>query len=128
MKRWKISTRLHGTTTQKTAILIFLVSYRLAIFIPVTYYERKTASFRFFFADRALSYKMEAPILGCWWAISTILLSGGLLYLYRYFTNSHDYWRKRSIPYVKPIPLFGNFLDTVLTKKTLGENFQDIYR
>jgi hypothetical protein len=71
---------------------------------------------------------MEASILGSCWAISTILLSAlGLFYLYRYFTNSHNYWKKRGIPYVKPVPVFGNLLDTALAKKTLGENYRDLY-
>jgi hypothetical protein len=70
---------------------------------------------------------MEAPIFGSWWAISTVLLGGvGLLYLY--LTRTHDYWRKRGVPYVKPLPVFGNLKDSMLATKTLGENYQDIYR
>jgi hypothetical protein len=70
---------------------------------------------------------MEEFILGSWWVISTLLSAAGLLYVYWYLNNSHDYWRKRGVPYVKPFPLFGNLKDTMLGKKSLCENHQDIY-
>jgi len=31
------------------------------------------------------------------------------------------------VPYVKPLPLFGNMMDTVLSRKSVGENYRDIY-
>jgi hypothetical protein len=69
---------------------------------------------------------MEIPIFDSWWAITTFLLGGvGLLYLY--LTHTHDYWRKRGVPYVKPLPVFGNFKDAALAIKTMGENYRDIY-
>jgi hypothetical protein len=79
-----------------------------------------------FFAEIARFQVMEIPIFGFWWAITTFLLGGvGLLYLY--LTRTHDYWRKRGVPYVKPLPVFGNLKDAVLAKKTLGENYRDVY-
>ncbi|XP_069687372.1 cytochrome P450 9e2-like [Periplaneta americana] len=67
---------------------------------------------------------MEIPSLGSWWAIA-ILALGGLLYLY--LTWSHDYWKKRGVPYVKPLPFFGNLKDSLLMKKQLGEVYEDMY-
>jgi cytochrome P450 family 6 len=67
---------------------------------------------------------MDAPVLGSWWAIATLLL-GGVLYLY--FKRTHDYWQRRGVPYVKPLPLFGSLKDAVLVRKNLGEVYQDLY-
>ncbi|XP_054715661.1 cytochrome P450 3A11-like [Uloborus diversus] len=35
-----------------------------------------------------------------------------LLLLYWYTTRNHDYWRKRKIPFVKPLPIIGTLLDS----------------
>jgi hypothetical protein len=67
---------------------------------------------------------MEVPVLGSWWAIATLLLSG---VLYLYFKRTHDYWRKRGVPYVEPLPLFGNLMDVLLVRKNLGEVYQELY-
>jgi hypothetical protein len=70
--------------------------------------------------------EMEVPLLGSWWAVTTLLLGGvGLLYLY--LTRTHGYWRKRGVPYVKPLPVFGNLKDGMLIRKTFGETYQDLY-
>jgi hypothetical protein len=31
------------------------------------------------------------------------------------------------VPYVKPLPLFGNLKDAMLFRKNLGEVFRDLY-
>jgi hypothetical protein len=67
---------------------------------------------------------MDVPVLGCWWATATLVL-GAILYLY--FTRTHGYWRKRGVPYVKPLPLFGNLKDALLFRKNLGEIYRDLY-
>ncbi|GBM26736.1 Cytochrome P450 3A25 [Araneus ventricosus] len=36
-----------------------------------------------------------------------------VIFLYWYSTRNHDYWKKRKIPYVKPVPLIGSVLDTM---------------
>jgi hypothetical protein len=73
-----------------------------------------------------LDSDMEIPPLESWWA-TTIFLLGGVILLYLYLTSTHDYWRKRGVPYVKPLPLFGNLMDTMLARKPLGIVFQDLY-
>ena len=73
-----------------------------------------------------LDSDMEIPALGFWSAI-TIFLLGVVILLYVYLTRTHDYWRKRGVPYVKPLPLFGNLMDTMLIRKPLGIVFQDLY-
>jgi hypothetical protein len=69
---------------------------------------------------------MELPPLGSWSAISTFVF-GGVVLLYLYLTQTHSYWRKRGVPYVKPLPLFGNLKDGMLFRKTLGEVTRDLY-
>ncbi|KAF8796724.1 Cytochrome P450 3A11 like protein [Argiope bruennichi] len=36
-----------------------------------------------------------------------------LIIIYWYSTRNHDYWKKKRIPYVKPLPLIGTVLDTM---------------
>lgn len=67
---------------------------------------------------------MDVPVLGCWWATAALLL-GGVLYVY--LKRTHKYWRKRGVPYVKPLLLFGNLKDAMLGQKNLGEVYQDLY-
>jgi hypothetical protein len=69
---------------------------------------------------------MEVPSLGSWWTISTLLL-GGLGLLYLYLTRTHGYWRKRGIPYVRPLPVFGNLKDAMLARENLGVTYHDLY-
>ena len=75
---------------------------------------------------RSIDADMEVPAMGSWSAIGTFVL-GGVVLLYLYLTHNHSYWRKRGVPYVKPLPLFGNMKDTVLSRKSMGENYKDIY-
>jgi cytochrome P450 family 6 len=74
-----------------------------------------------------LDSDMEIPPLESWWAITTFLL-GGVILLYMYLTRTHSYWRKRGVPYVKPLPLFGNLMDIMLVRKPFGMVFHDLYR
>ena len=69
---------------------------------------------------------MEVPALGSWSAISTFVL-GGVVLLYLYLTHTHSYWTKRGVPYVKPLPLFGNIKDLMLFRRTIGEVYGDLY-
>jgi cytochrome P450 family 6 len=69
---------------------------------------------------------MVACVLESWCSIATFLL-GGAVILYVYLTSTHSYWRKRGVPYVKPLPLFGNLKDAMLSRKSIGENYRDIY-
>jgi hypothetical protein len=63
--------------------------------------------------------------VGCGTCLAVL---GALVWvLYKYLTRNHDYWKKKGIPYVKPIPVFGNIRDGILGKKPLGEVMQDLY-
>ncbi|GFU65366.1 cytochrome P450 3A11 [Trichonephila clavipes] len=43
----------------------------------------------------------------------------------KYATRNHDYWKKRRVPYVKPMPLFGSVLEN--TKRPLYQIFTERY-
>lgn len=47
---------------------------------------------------------------------------------YYWVTKNNGYWAERGIPYAKPVPLFGNLLETILLRKNQGQIFTDIYR
>ncbi|CAH0714941.1 unnamed protein product, partial [Brenthis ino] len=38
--------------------------------------------------------------------------------LYYYATKNYNYWKKRNVPYIKPLPFFGNYAEYILFKKT----------
>lgn len=47
--------------------------------------------------------------------------------LYLYLTRNFNYWKTKNIPYIKPLPLFGNFKEQFLFQKNLGYILLDIY-
>uniref|UniRef100_A0A1B6CH33 Cytochrome P450 n=1 Tax=Clastoptera arizonana TaxID=38151 RepID=A0A1B6CH33_9HEMI len=48
--------------------------------------------------------------------------------LYWYSTSSFGYWSKRGVPYIKPLPLFGNIKDQLLNKKPMLEVYHEFYQ
>jgi len=57
----------------------------------------------------------------------TWLIVAALAALYYYLTLQHDYFEKNDIKFIKPVPLFGNMLPTVLRQKSFAEVFSDFY-
>ncbi|NP_001106226.1 cytochrome P450 Cyp6b29 [Bombyx mori] len=62
-------------------------------------------------------------------AIIYILLASVVLplLLYLYFTRHFNYWKKRNVPGPKPVPLFGNLMESALRKKNIGIVFKELY-
>lgn len=61
--------------------------------------------------------------------LCTIFLFGigvGLLYLY--FVWTFNYWKKRGVPFIKPIPVVGAFPGAFLQKKNLAYEINDVYQ
>jgi cytochrome P450 family 6 len=50
------------------------------------------------------------------------------LLLYIYFTWTFDKWKNLNVPYVRPIPLFGNYLNNVLCINHPADTYKLIYR
>ena len=55
------------------------------------------------------------------------LLTSTVAVVYIYFKWSITYWKKRNVPYIKPKFPFGNLLDVIFTRKTLGDIIEDVY-
>lgn len=49
-----------------------------------------------------------------------LLLLCILYLLYYLLTKKYDYWKKKKVPYLKPLPLFGNYKDYMLLKTFIG--------
>lgn len=60
-----------------------------------------------------------------WTVVLAVVL--GVLTMYHYAFRNLDYFRKRGVPYVPPVPLFGNMAANVFRKKTFTETVSDAY-
>lgn len=63
-----------------------------------------------------------------WTAVAIILLVISVYLIFRYFTRNFDYWQKRGVPFIKPIPFFGNFIEAALLKVDIGECLFRLYK
>lgn len=50
-----------------------------------------------------------------------------VLWFYKWSTNKHDEFLSRGLPFEKPWPIFGNFLDVVLNKASFQKLMADFY-
>ncbi|XP_044258701.1 cytochrome P450 9e2-like [Tribolium madens] len=50
-----------------------------------------------------------------------------LLYLINLSTKNFDYWEKRGVKYVKPLPFVGNLLPTITKSQSLAQIIQNFY-
>ncbi|CAH1369190.1 cytochrome P450 6k1-like [Tenebrio molitor] len=48
--------------------------------------------------------------------------------LYLYFTRNFNYWKNKNVPYIKPLPFFGNIYNGILMRHCMGEIFSDLYK
>ena len=55
------------------------------------------------------------------------VLAGLFIVLYLYFTRNFDFWKKRGIPYEKPLPFVGNLKEAALQRVDVGQNLKLIY-
>nr|CAD7462943.1 unnamed protein product [Timema tahoe] len=51
-----------------------------------------------------------------------------LAFIYWYFTSTFSYWEMRGVPFVKPLPAFGNIVDYILWRNTYQESCVKIYK
>lgn len=50
-----------------------------------------------------------------------------VLWSYKWSTYKHDEFIRRGLPFEKPWPIFGNFLDVVLNKASFQKLMADFY-
>ncbi|XP_065342834.1 uncharacterized protein LOC135941347 [Cloeon dipterum] len=55
------------------------------------------------------------------------LIAATLILAYLYAVRNYDYWAKRGIPFIEPVPLFGNMIDAILQKKSFADLFAEQY-
>ncbi|XP_063227415.1 probable cytochrome P450 6a13 [Bacillus rossius redtenbacheri] len=48
-------------------------------------------------------------------------------YIYYFFTSTFNYWKRRGVAYVKPLPIVGNLKDMAFLRTTQAEGFKDLY-
>jgi cytochrome P450 family 6 len=58
----------------------------------------------------------------------TALVSCLIAIVYVYFRSSFTYWKKWNAPYIEPAFPFGNFIDMLFLRKSIGCIFRDLYR
>ncbi|KAF2893763.1 hypothetical protein ILUMI_12408, partial [Ignelater luminosus] len=58
--------------------------------------------------------------------LAILVIAVGLI-LYKLLTRNFDYWKKRNVPYVKPIPFFGNFYEIITFRTSIGHFLAKLY-
>jgi len=61
----------------------------------------------------------------CWTTVG--LIAATLIAIYAYVVRNNDYWAKRGISYIKPVPFFGNMIGTVFKTRSFAEIFLVIF-
>nr|CAI5866501.1 unnamed protein product [Callosobruchus analis] len=62
------------------------------------------------------------------WIIDFVIFIATISFIaYKYATRKFDYWKKRNVYHLKPIPFIGNFKDVGLFKITIGEWLKKMY-
>ncbi|XP_044733625.1 uncharacterized protein LOC123296228 [Chrysoperla carnea] len=60
--------------------------------------------------------------------VDLLLLVASLLGIFTiFYTWNYDYWKKRQLPFVKPIFPFGSIKDVILLRKTFSSLLDDLY-
>lgn len=66
------------------------------------------------------------PFGHLFWSL-LLLFIATFLALYWYFAYTFTYWKKRNIPFIKPVPFIGNFRDLILMKTNIGMALKTIH-
>lgn len=64
-------------------------------------------------------YLISINIVAVFWALFTLL--------YFYFTRNFNFWKKRNIPFAKPLPFVGNLKESIFQTLDIGQNLKQIY-
>ncbi|KAL6437242.1 hypothetical protein ACFW04_005052 [Cataglyphis niger] len=62
-----------------------------------------------------------------WSLDGMIILTSLVIITYLYVTRKFNYWKKRGVSEISPIPILGNFAECILRKKTPGILLKEIY-
>lgn len=70
---------------------------------------------------------ISCSIIGLFSSVYVLYAAVFLSIAYYVSTSSHDKWRKLNVPYVKPLPLFGNSMNLFLSREHPLDFFTGIY-
>lgn len=76
---------------------------------------------------RRQSLVMLSLLKDCLWEPIPLLIILLFYALYAFLTSTFDYWLVRGVPYRKPTPLFGNFGELLLFRKSQPEGVSEMY-
>jgi cytochrome P450 family 6 len=62
-----------------------------------------------------------------WLTVSVAISSAVFIGFYFYFIRNFNFWKKLGVPYIKPLPLFGNLKECVSLKVTVGKHLKNLY-
>lgn len=63
------------------------------------------------------------------WSVDLLTVATGLLLLlYLMLKKRYNYWKERGVPYVKPIPFFGNYLSVMKFDETISALLTKLYK
>lgn len=68
-----------------------------------------------------------ALVTSYWGLDGMILLTALIVAAYLYMTRNFNYWKRRGIPEVSPLPFVGNFSECMLMQKNPGYYMKDLY-
>ncbi|KAF4519367.1 hypothetical protein B566_EDAN011373 [Ephemera danica] len=61
----------------------------------------------------------------CWITLGLVVVFMCLLYTWS--NSTYDHWARRNVPFVKPVPFFGNMGGTVFRRASFTEHLQSLY-
>nr|Q964R0.1 RecName: Full=Cytochrome P450 6k1; AltName: Full=CYPVIK1 [Blattella germanica]AAK57914.1 cytochrome P450 CYP6K1 [Blattella germanica] len=67
-------------------------------------------------------------ITGCALCDALVILATLIVAAYLYYAVRFTYWKRKGVVNPKPLPVFGNFLPSVLQKRSPGQILWDIYK
>ncbi|KAK4876466.1 hypothetical protein RN001_012888 [Aquatica leii] len=72
--------------------------------------------------------KSMIPLISEMFFIITFVILSTLTFLcYWCSTKNFDYWQKRKVPYIKPIPFIGNISTVIRQQQSIGEFLRSLY-
>ncbi|XP_065206721.1 mucin-4-like [Planococcus citri] len=82
------------------------------------------------FTERTLQLKRKKKTFFAMYTIDFIICAifFSFIYLYYLFRNIYSYFERNGIPYVKPVPFFGNVAEWILMRKSLPVIHFELYK
>ncbi|XP_065207404.1 probable cytochrome P450 6a13 [Planococcus citri] len=63
-----------------------------------------------------------------YYTCTVVLIASLVIFLYQFLKKRYSFFERCGIPYIKPTILFGNTIDIILLRKSMGEVFAELYK